>query len=115
MPWHVPVRQRNDHFIEDKRTPSLRGEVLEADTTGPTVAHRYNSTELGKFCLPPKRDLLAFRSAESTVSAAVVGVGHHVKAMGDSTAAGGAQVEGAGGIHPASWGSERGKAEPVAG
>ena len=28
--------------------------------------------------------------------------------MGDSTAAGGGRAQGAGGVHPASWGSERG-------
>ena len=67
MPWHVPVRQRNDHFIEDKRTPSLRGEVLEADTTGYAVSNRYNSIELSKFCLLFKRDLLAIRRPESPV------------------------------------------------
>ena len=53
--------------MEDKRTPGLQGEVLGADTTGPAVASRYNSIELGKFCLLPKRDLLAFRRPESTV------------------------------------------------
>ena len=30
-----------------------------------------------------------------------------IKAMGDSTAAGGARAQGAGGVHPASWGSQR--------
>ena len=39
--------------------------------------------------------------------AAVVGVGHQLKAMGDSTAAGGERAQGAGGVHPASWGSQR--------
>ena len=53
--------------MEDKRTPGLQGEVLGADTTGPAVASRHNSIELGKFCLLPKRDLLAFRRPESTV------------------------------------------------
>ena len=58
LPWYC---------IGKKRTPSLRGEVLGADTTGPAVASRHNSIELGKFCLLPKRDLLAFRRPESTV------------------------------------------------
>ena len=40
--------------------------------------------------------------------AAVVGVGHQLKAIGDSTAAGGERAQGAGGVHPASWGSQRG-------
>ena len=40
--------------------------------------------------------------------AAVVGVGHQLKAMGDSNAAGGARAQGAGRVHPASWGSQRG-------
>ena len=53
--------------MEDKRTPSLRGEVLGADTTGPAVASRYNSIGLGTFCLLPKRDLLAFWRPVSTV------------------------------------------------
>ena len=40
--------------------------------------------------------------------AAVVGVGHQLKAMDDSTAAGGVRAHGAGGVHPASWASQRG-------
>ena len=40
--------------------------------------------------------------------AAVFGVGHQLKAMGHSTAAGGARAQGVGGVHPASWGSQRG-------
>ena len=31
----------NNYCIEDKRTPSRRGEVLGADTAGPAVASRY--------------------------------------------------------------------------
>ena len=67
---------------------------------------RYNSIELGKFCLLLKRDLLAFRRPESTVLI-LVGVGHQLKGMGDSAAAGGRRAQGAGGVHPASWGSQR--------
>ena len=37
-----------------------------------------------------------------------VGVGHQLKAMGDSTAAGEARAQGADGVHPASWRSQRG-------
>ena len=55
------------YCIEDKRTPGLRGEVLGADTTGPAVASRYNSIELGMCCLLPRRDLLDFRRPESSV------------------------------------------------
>ena len=69
------------------------------------VASRYNSIELGKFSLLPKRDLLAFPSPESTC-AAVVGVGHHPKAMGDSTTASVTRAQGIGGVHPACWGSD---------
>ena len=32
--------------------------------------------------------------------------------MGDSTAAGGVRAQGAGGVHPASWGSQRGEGRP---
>ena len=39
---------------------------------------------------------------------ALVGVGHQLKAMGDSTAARGGRAQGAGGVHPASWGSQSG-------
>ena len=39
---------------------------------------------------------------------AVVGVGHQLKTTGDSTAAGGGRAQGAGGVHLASWGSQRG-------
>ena len=35
-------------------------------------------------------------------------MGHQLKAIGDSTAAGGGRAQGGGGIHPASWGSHRG-------
>ena len=52
------------------RTDALRayeGKSSELIPTGPAVASRYNSIELGKFCLLPKRDLLAFRRPESTV------------------------------------------------
>ena len=41
--------------------------------------------------------------------AAVVSVGHQLKAMGDSTAAGGVRAQGAGGVNPASWGSQKGE------
>ena len=44
----------------DKRTPSLPGEVLVGDTTGPAVVIRYNSVELGKFCLLPNVTYLLF-------------------------------------------------------
>ena len=67
MAWHFPVRQRTNYCTEEKLTPSVRGEVLGADATGPAVASRYNSIKLGKFCLLPKRDVLAFRRPESTV------------------------------------------------
>ena len=40
MAWHFPVRYRKNYCIEEKRTPSLRGDVLEADTTGPAVSSR---------------------------------------------------------------------------
>ena len=40
--------------------------MLGADTTGPAVASRYNSIELGTFCLLPKRDRLVIRRPEST-------------------------------------------------
>ena len=67
MASHFPVSKRTNYCIEEKRTPSLRGEVLGADTTGPAVVSRYDFIELGKFCLLPKRDLLAFLRPESTV------------------------------------------------
>ena len=62
-----PCDNETNNCIEDKRTPSLRGDVLGADTTGPAVASRYHLIELGKFCLLPKRDLHAFWRPESTV------------------------------------------------
>ena len=57
----------NSNRIEDKRTPSLREEVLGADTTGPAVASRCSSNKLGMFCSLPKRDLQVFRRLERTV------------------------------------------------
>ena len=53
--------------MEGKHTPSLQGEGLGDDTADRAVASRYNSIELGKFYLLPKRDLLSFRRPESTV------------------------------------------------
>ena len=38
--------------------------------------------------------------------AAVVGAGHQLKAIGDSTAAGEGQAQGAGEVHPASWATQ---------
>ena len=91
----------------DKRTPSLRGEVLGADTTGPAVA-RVGTSQLNwvrsAYC--PKRDQFAFRRAESTVLRA--GVGHQPNAMEDPTAARGARAQGADGVHSASLGNPRG-------
>ena len=92
----------------DERTPSLRGEVLGADTTEPAVA-RIGTVQLNwvssAYC--PKRDQFAFRRPES--SALRVGVGHQPKAMEeDPTAARGARAQGAGGVHSASWGNPRG-------
>ena len=90
-----------------KRTPSLHGEVLEADTTGPAVA-RVGTIQLNwvssAYC--PNRDQFAFRRPESTVLRA--GVGHQPKALEDPTAARGTRAKGAGGIHSASWGNPRG-------
>ena len=51
----------------DKRTPSLRGEVLGADTTGPSVASQYILVELGRFRLKPRGHLFSFRRPESTL------------------------------------------------
>ena len=91
----------------DKHTPSLRGEVLGADTTGPAVA-RVGTIQLNwvSFAYCPKRDQFAFRRPESTVLCA--GVGHQPKAMEDPTAARGARAQDADGIHFASWGNPRG-------
>ena len=52
------------------RTNALRaykGMSSELIPTRPAVASRYNSIKLGKFCLLPKSDLLAFRGPESIV------------------------------------------------
>ena len=91
----------------NKRTPSLRGEVLGADTTGPAVA-RVGTIQLtwvsSAYC--PKRDQFAFRRPEST-TVLRAGVGHQPKAMEDPTAARGARSQGAGGVHSASWGNPR--------
>ena len=69
----------------NERTPSLREEVLGADTTGPSLASRYILVELGKFRLQPKRDLFSFRCPESTLFC--VGGGHQTNAMRDHIAA----------------------------
>ena len=92
----------------DKRTPSLRGEVLGADTTGPAVA-RVGTIQLNwvNYAYCPKRDQFAFRRPESTGLRA--GVGHQPKPRGDLAAARGARAQGADGVHSASWGYPRGE------
>ena len=91
----------------DKRTPSLRGEILEADTTGPAVA-RVGTIQLNwvSSAYLPKRDQFAFRRPNSSVLLVIVG--RQTKAMGDPTVAGGARAQGAGRLHSACWGSHRG-------
>ena len=91
----------------DKRTPSLRGEVLGADTTRPAVA-RVGTIHLDWIdpAYSPKRGQFASRRPESTVLRA--GVGHQPKAMEDPTAARGARAQGADGVRSASWGNPRG-------
>ena len=91
----------------DKRTPSLRGEVLGADTTGLAVA-RDNKIHwnwvISAYCR--KRDQFAFRRPESTGVRA--GVGHQPNAEEDPTAARGARAQGADGVHSASLGKPSG-------
>ena len=57
MACHFHVLYGTNYYIVDKRTPSLRGEVLGADTTGPAVA-RVGTLHLNwvssAYC--PKRD-----------------------------------------------------------
>ena len=62
-----------------KRSPSLRGAVLAADTTGPAVA-RVGTIQLNwvSSAYSPKCDQFAFRRPESSVLR--VGVGHQPKA-----------------------------------
>ena len=43
MAWHFSPCERTSYCIEEKRAPSLRGNVLGADTTGPAVASGYKS------------------------------------------------------------------------
>ena len=90
----------------DKRTPSPRGEVLGADTTGPAVP-RVSTLQFNwvssAYC--PKRDQLPFRRPE--ISALRVGVEHQPKSMGEPTATRGARAQGAGGVHFSSWGNPR--------
>ena len=92
----------------DRRTPSLPGEVLGADTTGPAVA-RVGIIQLklvsSAYCA--KRDQFTFRRPESTVWRA--GVGHQPKAFEGPTLARGARGHVAGGVHSASWGNARGE------
>ena len=92
----------------DKRTPSLRGEVLGADTTEPAVA-RVGTSRLNwvssAYC--PKRDLFAVRRPESAVLRA--GVGHQLNGMEDPIAARGARALGTDGVNFASWGNPRGE------
>ena len=91
----------------DKRTPSLRGEVLGADITVLAVA-RVNTLHCNwvysAHC--PQHDQFAFRRPESAVLRA--GVGHQPNAEEDPTAARGARAQGADGVHSASLGNPRG-------
>ena len=83
----------------NKRTPSLRGAVLGADTTGPAgarVVTIHMNWLSSVYC--PKRDQHAFRRQESIVVRA--GVEHQPKAMEDPTTARGAQAQGADILQP---------------
>ena len=102
----LPRAITNELLHWHKCTPSLRGEVLGADTTGPAVA-RVGTIHLNwvSSAYGPTRDQFAFRRPESTVSLA--GVGHQPKAMENPTAARGARAQGADGVHSASWGNPR--------
>ena len=60
------ISKRKNYCTEKKRTPSLRMEVVGADTTGLAVASRYSSIELRRLRLLPKRALRALRRPKST-------------------------------------------------
>ena len=96
-----------NYCIVDKRTPSLRGEALGADTTGPAVARVGTiQLKLASSAKCPKRGQFASRRPENSVLR--VGVGHQPKSMEDPTAAKGARVQDAGGVYFVSWGDPRG-------
>ena len=91
----------------DKRTPSLRGAVLVANTTRPAVSRVdtiQSNSVISAYCR--KLDQFAFRRPESTVLRA--DVGHQWNAMKDPTAATGARAQGADGVHYANWGNQSG-------
>ena len=71
--------KKNKNKQTNKHTPSLRGEVLGADTTGPAVA-RVGTIQLNwvSFAYCPKRNQFDFRKSKGTVLR--VGVGHQPKA-----------------------------------
>ena len=90
------------YCTEDKCAPSLRGEALRADITGPAVG-RVSTTQMNwvSSAYSLKCDQFGFKRTES--SALRVGFGHQLKATGDPTTAGGARAQGAGGVNSASW------------
>ena len=52
--WALPrvvTKELRAYWIEDKCSPSLRGKVLGADTTGPTVVGRYKVLHLLTYVL----------------------------------------------------------------
>ena len=98
----------------DKRTPSLRGEVLGADTTGPELT-RVGTIQLNwvsSVCCS-KRYQYAFRRPERTVLRA--GVGHQPIAMEYPTAARGARAQGVDGAILQVGVTQEVEAEPAAG
>ena len=98
----------------DKRTPSLRREVLGAGTAGPAVA-RVGTIQLNwvSSACYPKRDQRFFWRLESTVSRA--GMGHQPEAMEGPAAARRAHAQGADGVHSASLATREMETEPAAG
>ena len=88
----------------DKHTPSLRGEVLGADTTGSAVA-RAGTVQLNwvssAYCL--KRDQFAFGGRKTLFCVLVWDTKPQPQAMEDPTAARGTREQGAGGVNSASW------------
>ena len=102
MAWHFPCdNERTIAF----RTNALRAYEGKFSEQGPWS--RVGTIQLNWVSSAYCPNVPYFSEAGKHC-AAVVGVGHQLNAMGDSTAAGGGRAQRAGGVHPASWGSQRG-------
>ena len=96
---------------DNKRTIALRANALRAyEETSPELIPPGPRSRVGTI----QCDWVSSAYCPNVTChcANIVGVGHQLRAMDDATAAGGARAQGASGVNPARWGSQRGGGRP---